>query len=84
MCRFRHLLETHDLGRRLCDEVQRHLAAKGLKVATGTLVDATIISAPPSTKNAAKAPDLEMHQSKKGNQCISARRRIRASTADRS
>jgi IS5 family transposase len=43
VCRFRHLLETHDLGRRLFDEVQRHLAAKGLKVATGTIVDATII-----------------------------------------
>jgi IS5 family transposase len=45
--RFRHLLETHDLGRQLFDEVQRHLAAKGLKVATGTIVDATIINARP-------------------------------------
>ena len=53
-CRFRHLLEAHDLGRRLFDEVQRHLAAKGLKVATGTIVDATIISAPSSTKNATR------------------------------
>ena len=44
VCRFRHLLEEHDLGRRLFDEVQRHLAAKGLKVATGTIVDATIIN----------------------------------------
>jgi IS5 family transposase len=52
VCRFRHLLEEHDLGRRLFDEVQRHLAAQGLKVATGTIVDATIISAPSSTKNA--------------------------------
>jgi len=68
VCRFRHLLETHDLGRRLFDEVQRHLAAKGLKVATGTIVDATIISAPSSTKNAKKARDPEMHQTKKGNQ----------------
>jgi hypothetical protein len=68
MCRFRHLLEEHDLGRRLFDEVQQHLAAKGLKVATGTIVDATIISAPSSTKNAAKARDPEMHQTKKGNQ----------------
>jgi transposase, IS5 family len=48
--------------------VQRHLAAKGLKVATGTIVDATIISAPSSTKNADKARDPEMHQTKKGNQ----------------
>jgi transposase, IS5 family len=48
--------------------VQRHLAAKGLKVATGTIVDATIINAPSSTKNADKARDPEMHQTKKGNQ----------------
>src|ERR671924_1333339 len=68
VCRFRHLLEAHDLGRQLFDEVQRHLAAKGLKVATGTIVDATIISAPSSTKNADKARDPEMHQTKKGNQ----------------
>jgi IS5 family transposase len=66
--RFRHLLEQHDLGRRLFDEVQRHLAEKGLKVSTGTIVDATIISAPSSTKNADKARDPEMHQTKKGNQ----------------
>jgi IS5 family transposase len=68
VCRFRHLLEAHDLGRRLFDEVPCHLAAKGLKVATGTIVDATIINAPSSTKNADKARDPEMHQTKKGNQ----------------
>src|ERR1700757_1932432 len=68
VCRFRHLLETHDLGQQLFDEVQRHLTATGLKVATGTIVDATIISAPSSTKNAKKARDPEMHQTKKGNQ----------------
>ena len=68
MCRFRHLLEEHELGRRLFDEVRQHLAAKGLKIATGTIVDATIISAPASTKNAHKARDPEMHQTKKGNQ----------------
>ena len=68
MCRFRHLLEAHDLGRRLFEEVQRHLAERGLTVSTGTIVDATIISAPSSTKNAAKARDPEMHQTKKGNQ----------------
>jgi IS5 family transposase len=68
VCRFRHLLEEHDLGRQLFDEVQRHLAAKGLKVATGTIVDVTIINAPSSTKNAEKARDPEMHQTKKGNQ----------------
>jgi transposase, IS5 family len=42
MCRFRHLLEAHELGRRFFDAVQQHLAAKGLKVATGTIVDAAI------------------------------------------
>src|SRR5499426_1026119 len=68
VCRFRHLLEAHDLGRRLFDEVQRQLAAKGLKVATGTIVDATIINAPSSTKNAGKARDPEMHQTRKRNQ----------------
>ena len=62
-----------DLGRPLFDEVQRHLAAKGLKVATGTIpalagTDATIINAPSSTKNADKARDPEMHQTKKGKQ----------------
>ena len=44
VCRFRHLLEAHDLGQKLFGDVQRHLAAKGLKVATGTIVDATIIN----------------------------------------
>src|SRR5262244_4238391 len=68
VCRFRHLLEAHDLGQRLFEEVQRHLAAKGLKVATGTIVDATIINAPSSTKNADKARDPQMHQTKKGDQ----------------
>jgi IS5 family transposase len=53
--RFRHLFEERDLGQRLFDEVRRHLAARGLKVATGTIVDATIINAPSSTKNADKA-----------------------------
>jgi len=67
-CRFRHLLEEHDLGRRLFEAVHRHLEAKGLKLATGTIVDATIIHAPSSTKNADKARDPDMHQTKKGNQ----------------
>jgi IS5 family transposase len=57
MCCFRHLLEQQYLGRRLFEEVQRHLAEKGLKLAPGTIVDATIISAPSSTKNAEKARD---------------------------
>ena len=68
MCRFRHLLEAYDLGRRLFEEVQRHLAANGLQVATSTMVDATIINAPSSTKKREKARDPEMHQTRKGNQ----------------
>jgi len=68
ICRFRHLLEANDLGRRLFEEVHRHLEASGLKVSTGTIVDATIIHAPSSTKNADKARDPEMRQTRKGNQ----------------
>jgi IS5 family transposase len=66
--RFRHLLESHGLGKRLFEEVGRHLQAQGLKVATGTIVDATIISAPSSTKNKTGTRDPEMHQAKKGKQ----------------
>jgi IS5 family transposase len=65
---FRHLLERHDLGRAVFDRVNRHLASRGLKVAGGTIVDATIIAAPSSTKNQAKARDPEMHQTRKGQQ----------------
>ena len=54
VCRFRHLLEEHDLGRRLFEAVGRHLAANGLKVATGTIVDATIINAPSSRRTPTK------------------------------
>lgn len=68
VCKFRHLLEEHDLGKRVFEEVGRHLQANGLKVSTGTIVDATIISAPSSTKNKDKARDPEMRQTKKGNQ----------------
>jgi IS5 family transposase len=72
VCRFRHLLEEHDLGRRLFDEVGRHLAAKGLKVATGTIVDATIINAPSSTKNAERARDPEIIRRRRATSGISA------------
>ena len=82
MCRFRHLLEAHDLGRPAVREVQRHLAESGLQVATGTIVDATIISAPSSTKNARKARDPEMHQTKKGNQWYFGMKAHSASTAE--
>jgi len=68
LCRFRHLLEAHDLGVAMFEEVHRHLEANGLRVTTGTIVDATIIHAPSSTKNKDKARDPDMHQTKKGNQ----------------
>jgi transposase, IS5 family len=68
VCKFRHLLEAHDLGARLFAAVGEYLQAQGLKISTGTIVDATIINAPSSTKNKAKQRDPEMHQTKKGNQ----------------
>jgi len=68
VCKFRHLLEQHDLGRGLFEEVGRHLHSKGLQVSSGTIVDASIINAPSSTKNQDKARDPEMHQTKKGKQ----------------
>ncbi len=66
--RFRHLLESHDLGRQLFAAVSAHLQAQGLKIATGTIVDATIINAPSSTKNQEGERDPEMKQTQKGNQ----------------
>ena len=65
---FRHWLEQHDLTRALFDEVGAMLEERGLLMRQGTIVDATIIAAPPSTKNKSKARDPEMHQTKKGNQ----------------
>src|SRR5271154_4027178 len=66
--RFRHLLEEHDLCGAMLDAVNLHLEAKGIRIATGTIVDATIIHAPSSTKNAKKERDTAMHQTRKGNQ----------------
>ncbi len=65
---FRHLLEKHDLGRSILKMVNEYLALCGIRVTTGTIVDATIIHAPSSTKNENKERDPEMHQVKKGNQ----------------
>lgn len=65
---FRHLLEKHDLPARLLAAVNGLLKAKGLLVSQGTMVDATIIHAPSSTKNAKGGRDPQMHQTKKGNQ----------------
>jgi IS5 family transposase len=68
LCRFRHLLEKHELGAKIFAELNAHLADRGVKVTTGTIVDATIIAAPSSTKNANRERDPEMHQTKKGNE----------------
>lgn len=68
ICKFRHLIEAHDLGEEILRSVNDHLQAKGVKIGTGTIVDATIIAAPSSTKNAAGQRDPEMRQTKKGNQ----------------
>jgi IS5 family transposase len=67
LLKFRRLLERHNLTRRIFDEINVHLASKGLVMREGTIVDATLIAAPPSTKNRDKERDPEMHQSKKGN-----------------
>jgi IS5 family transposase len=68
LCKFRHLLEKHELGRGLFEQVHRHLESQGIKISRGTIVDASIINAPSSTKNAKQERDPEMHQTKKGNQ----------------
>ncbi len=68
ICKFRHILEAYDLGERLFALIGEYLADNGLKVSRGTIVDATIINAPSSTKNRDKARDPEMHQTRKGNQ----------------
>jgi len=68
ICKFRHLLETHDLGERIFQEVNTHLEEKGLRLSEGTIMDATIINAPSSTKNQDKKRDPDMHSTKKGNQ----------------
>jgi IS5 family transposase len=66
--RFRHLLEKHSLGGQMLDTVNVHLESKGIRIQTGTIVDASIIHAPSSTKNETKQRDPEMHQTRKGNQ----------------
>jgi IS5 family transposase len=65
---FRRLLETHGLAEKIFGRVNAHLARKGQRLCAGTLVDATIIAAPSSTKNQDSERDPEMHQTKKGNQ----------------
>lgn len=68
MLKFRRLLNDHKLGEALFAQVGQELQARGFKLNTGTIVDATIIGAPSSTKNADKARDPEMHQTRKGQQ----------------
>ena len=68
ICKFRHLMEKHNLGDQLFHLVNQYLQENGMKVSRGTIVDASIISAPSSTKNKKKERDPEMRQTKKGNQ----------------
>jgi IS5 family transposase len=65
---FRHLLEQYDLCGQMLDTVNLYLVSRGIRITTGTIVDATILHAPSSTKNEKKERDPEMHQTKKGNQ----------------
>ncbi len=65
---FRHYLEEHHLTERIFEKTKRYLTDKGLLLREGTIVDATIINAPPSTKNESRTRDPEMKQTKKGNQ----------------
>jgi len=66
--RFRHLLEAHGLGQAIFETINSHLGERELIVRTCTIVDATLIAAPPSTKNKARARDPEMRQTRKGRQ----------------
>jgi len=68
LLKFRHLLERHGLGKLFFDAINRCLEKAGRMMRGGSIVDATLISAPSSTKNADRARDPEMHQTKKGNQ----------------
>lgn len=65
---FRHLLEKHELTEKLFRLMEQYLSDQGLILSEGTIVDASIVAAPPSTKNKDKARDAEMKQTKKGNQ----------------
>ena len=63
---FRHLRERHALGEMVLSRINQHLAARGLRLREGTVVDSTLIAAPSSTQNEQKARDPEMHQTRKG------------------
>ena len=66
--KFRHRLDEHGLGETLFQEIRQHLERQGLRLSPGTIMDASILVAPSSTKNRERARDLEMHQTKKGKQ----------------
>lgn len=68
ICKFRHLLEKHELGKQLLGAVNEYLRLHGIKISNGTIVDATIITAPSSTKNKDRKRDPEMHHTAKGQQ----------------
>jgi len=68
VCKFRHLLEEHNLGGEMLETVNQYLQSKGIRITTGTIVDATLIHAPSSTKNREEKRDPEMHQTRKGKQ----------------
>jgi transposase, IS5 family len=68
VCKFRHLLEEHQLGGQMLEAVNLHLQSRGVRITTGTIVDATIIHAPSSTKNREQQRDPEMRQTRKGKQ----------------
>src|SRR6476620_4795206 len=68
VCKFRHLLEKHELGKKLLGAVNEYLRLHGIKISNGTIVDATIITAPSSTKNKDRKRDPEMHHTAKGHQ----------------
>jgi len=68
VCKFRHLLEAHGLGGQILETVNLYLQRRGVRISTGTIVGATLIEAPSSTKNRDQQRDPEMHQTKKGKQ----------------
>jgi IS5 family transposase len=68
LLKFRRLLETNDLCKGIFKAINEDLTTRGLMMRAGTLVDATLLAAPPSTKNKARKRDPEMHQTRKGNQ----------------
>ena len=72
VCKFRHLLEEHGLGGEMLQTVNLYLQSQGVRIRAGTIVDATIIHVPSSTKNRGQKRDPAMHQTRKGKQwCVS-------------